>query len=263
MADSLTSPSSSEAQLVAEDALFRQLRRPWATLGLLGSQMAIYVVVGAIPYARGNADVVDIVIRTRGPRLLARCGGMWADGVDAGQLWRLISAAWLHGGWLHMVLNALALVAVGRVAEAVYGRIRMVWMFVFSATVGAMASWVSGTTLSVGASGGILGLFAALVIFGWRHPAALPAPSTRFFRWSLLPWLIVNVAVGFVPPLDTIIDNAAHIGGLVAGGCVASVLGNRLMVSPSRSLVDWRGLVMAGATLVLLMWAARGVSTLW
>ena len=78
-----------------------------------------------------------------------------------------------------------------------------------------------------------------------------------------MPWLVVNVAVGFVPPLNAIIDNAAHIGGLVAGGCVASVLGNRLMAPRSRPAVDWRGFGMAGATLALIVLAARGVSTLW
>ncbi|MEC7946036.1 MAG: rhomboid family intramembrane serine protease [Myxococcota bacterium] len=248
-------------QLAAEDRLFDVLDRPWATIVLVVSQVVSYVAVGIIPLHRGNADLAGVLFRARGPRLLARCGAMWSEGLDAGELWRLVSAAWLHGGWLHMGLNALALIAVGRVVEAMYGRTRMLWAFLVSASVGAAASWVTGTLVSVGASGGVFGLMAAAVVFGWRHPDALPEAPARFFRWKLLPWLAGNLVLGFIPPLDQVIDNAAHVGGLVAGAAMAAVMGNRLVPGERGSGLArlLMGLGMAG----LVGAAAVGVASKW
>lgn len=261
MARAVDEPDGTPQQFAAEDRLFDVLDRPWATIGLVVTQFAAYAGVGLIPWARGNSDLFGLVFRARGPRLLARCGAMWSEGLDQGELWRLVSAAWLHGGWLHMGLNALALIAVGRVVEAIYGRTRMLWLFLLSAMVGGAASWVSGTLVSVGASGGVFGLMAAAVVFGWRHPDALPDAPSRFFRWKLLPWLFGNLALGFIPPLNQIIDNAAHIGGLVAGAALAAVMGNRL-VRGERGPAWTRGL-MAAASGLLVGLAAWGVAGNW
>lgn len=261
MARAVDEPDGTPQQFAAEDRLFDVLDRPWATIGLVVTQLAAYAGVGLIPWARGNSELPGLVFRARGPRLLARCGAMWSEGLDQGELWRLVSAAWLHGGWLHMGLNALALIAVGRVVEAIYGRTRMLWLFLLSAMVGAAASWVSGTLVSVGASGGVFGLMAAAVVFGWRHPDALPDAPSRFFRWKLLPWLFGNLALGFIPPLNQIIDNAAHIGGLVAGAALAAVMGNRL-VRGERGPAWARGLMAAAFTLLVGL-AAWGVAGNW
>jgi rhomboid protease GluP len=254
-------PDGTAEQFEAEDRLFEVLDRPWATVGLVAAQLGAYLAVGAIPLARGNADLLGLLFRPRGPRLLARCGAMWGEGLDRGELWRLVSAAFLHGGWLHMLLNALALVAVGRVVEAIYGRTRMLWLFLLSAIVGAAASWVSGTLVSVGASGGVFGLMAAAVVFGWRHPDALPEAPSRFFRWKLLPWVFGNLALGFIPPLDQVIDNAAHMGGLVAGAALAAVVGNRLVPAERGRL--WTRALMGLGFAALVGVAAWGVAGKW
>ena len=249
------------AQVAAEDRLFDGLDRPWATLALVCVQLVAYLGVGSIPFARGRADMLGVLFRLRGPRLLARCGAMWSEGLDRGELWRLVSAAFLHGGWLHMLLNALALVAVGRIAEAIYGRTRMLWVFLVSAILGAAGSWVTGTLVSVGASGGVFGLMAAVVVFGWRHPDALPDEPSRFFRWRVLPWIVGNLALGFVPPLDEVIDNAAHLGGLVGGVVLGAIVGNRLVPGGRGGRVNtW---LMAAAMAVLVGAAALGVAVRW
>lgn len=261
MARAVDPPDGTPQQFAAEDRLFAVLDRPWATVGLVATQLAAYVAVGMVPLARGNTDLFGLLFRARGPRLLARSGAMWSEGLDQGELWRLVSAAWLHGGWLHMGLNALALVAVGRVVEAIYGRTRMLWLFLLSAMLGGAASWVSGTVVSVGASGGVFGLMAAAVVFGWRHPDALPEAPSRFFRWKLLPWLFGNLALGFIPPLNQIIDNAAHMGGLVGGAALAAVVGNRLV--PGERGPPWARVLMAAGFTVLVGVAAWGVAGEW
>jgi len=248
-------------QAAAEDRLFDGLDRPWATVALVCMQLVAYLGVGIIPLARGRADLLGVLFRTRGSRLLARCGAMWSEGLDRGELWRLVSAAFLHGGWVHMLLNALALVAVGRIAEAIYGRTRMLWIFIVSAMAGAAASWVTGTLVSVGASGGVFGLMSAVVVFGWRHPDALPEEPSRFFRWKLLPWIVGNLVLGFVPPLDEVIDNAAHLGGLVGGVILGAIVGNRLVPGGrAGGATTW---AMAVAMAVLVGVAAWSVAARW
>lgn len=261
MARAVAGPDGTPQQVAAEDRLFEAMDRPWGTGTLVAVQMSIYVLVGAIPLARGNTDVFGVLFRLRGPRLLARCGAMWSEGLDRGELWRLVSAAFLHGGWLHMLLNALALIAVGRVVEAIYGRTRMLWIFLLSAMVGAAASWVTGTMVSVGASGGVFGLMAAAVVFGWRHPDALPEAPSRFFRWKLLPWILGNLLLGFIPPLSQVIDNAAHIGGLVAGTALAAIVDNRL--APTGTRRPWGTGLMGVAMCLLAGIAVWKVSENW
>ncbi len=72
----------------------------------------------------------------------------------------------LHGDGLHILLNALALWALGRLCEALYGPARFLWLFLMSGICGACFSWLGGNESSVGASGGIFGLMGAAITPG-------------------------------------------------------------------------------------------------
>jgi membrane associated rhomboid family serine protease len=96
-------------------------------------------------------------------------------------------------------------------------------------------------------------------VFGWRHGGSLPDGPVRFLRWRLLPWLVVNLVLGLALP--QIIDNAGHVGGLVTGTVLASVMGNRITPGEEGTVVT-RGLTWA-ASLVLLAGGAWGVAAMW
>jgi rhomboid protease GluP len=178
--------------------------------------------------------------------------------VDGGELWRLVSCVFLHGDGLHLLLNGLALFALGRLCESLYGSARFAWLFVLSGMCGAAFSWLGGNTTSVGASGGIFGLMGAAMVFGWRYQAQLPPHMSHFLRRSLLPWVVLNLVIGLLIPF---IDNLGHIGGLVGGAVLGTFIGNRVIPGEESSRLV-RGSMAAG-TLLLLLLAGWGVARRW
>lgn len=251
-------PAPDPGQQATEDALFSHLGRCHATWGLLGVISAIHVALGLVMHARGNANWVGVFFYERGPRLLARAGAMRGAALDRGELWRLVSAVFLHGGPLHLVLNAVALYALGRVCEAVYGPVRFLWLFLLAGIGGTALSWVGANEASVGSSGGIFGLLGAAVVFGWRYRHQLDPDTSRFFRLKLVPWLLLNLVVGAVVP---VVDQLGHVGGLVAGAVLATILGNRVV--PGEDTGRAAHAAMLVGVVLLLAAAAWGVYGEW
>ncbi|MGB4136846.1 MAG: rhomboid family intramembrane serine protease [Microbacterium sp.] len=126
--------------------------------------------------------------------------------------WRLLTALLVHGGFIHLALNMLALWMIGRSLEPVLGRWRYVALYLISGLGGSvMAACLAPGTAVVGASGAIFGLMAALLIIG-RH---LGANVT-----SILVVLGVNFAFGvFVSGISW----QAHLGGVLVGALVAYI----------------------------------------
>lgn len=128
-----------------------------------------------------------------------------------GQWWRLVTAGFLHGGLLHIAMNSWVLFDLGAQVEEVYGTARMI-VFYFAGTVlGFAASLWWSPALSVGASAGIFGLIGAMIALGVgnRHPLG-SAIRSHYVRWT-----VYMLIFGLLPGIR--VDNAAHIGGLVAG----------------------------------------------
>ncbi|MDA2806512.1 rhomboid family intramembrane serine protease [Nocardiopsis suaedae] len=137
--------------------------------------------------------------------------------VFSGEWYRMITAAFLHGGLMHLAFNAFALFVVGRQLEAWLGHVRYVALWVLSALggsavtvlVAAVTVLATGTVepqLSVGASGAVFGLFGAVLVLGRRLGL-----DTRF----VLLLLAVNLVITFLPGLN--IAWTAHVGGLLTG----------------------------------------------
>lgn len=136
-----------------------------------------------------------------------------------GQWWRLVTAGFLHGGIIHIAMNSWVLFDVGAQIEEKYGASRLIVMY-FLATVGGFyLSLLWSNSLSVGASAGICGLIGAMLALGVRSKTGEGAA----IRGMYTRWIIYLLAMGFIPGLR--IDNAAHIGGLIAGFAVGYVAG--------------------------------------
>lgn len=141
--------------------------------------------------------------------------------VESGEWYRLLSANFLHAGWLHLYMNGIGVFLLGTLLERLVGPWRFVLIFLSSAAAGAAASLlVSDAALSVGASTAVFGLLGAFAFLNWRHRTTLPGGFSQPLRtWAIL--LGINAALPFIVP---IIDWAAHVGGFVAGAAVAAVL---------------------------------------
>lgn len=139
--------------------------------------------------------------------------------------WRLASSAFLHIGLMHLLFNGFAMYFFGQIAEPMFGSAKFLALFLLAAIGGNLlnnyVTWQSlldGTGqpgLSAGASGGIMGIGAALLI------AALFKISVNGMVLNLKSLIIImgiNLVYGFAVPG---IDNAGHIGGAVTGLVVA------------------------------------------
>lgn len=157
-------------------------------------------------------------------RALLSAGALNAQRIDAGEMWRLSASLFLHGDLLHLSFNALALLALGRVSQAVFGSVRSLQILFLSGWAGAFLSWSMGAIRTVGTSGAIFGLLAALSVFGWKYRHDLSGELGDILRRRLLFWGVVNLFVGVVIPN---IDNPSHFGGFICGGILGSVVGHR------------------------------------
>ena len=157
-------------------------------------------------------------------RSLLSAGALNAQRIDEGELWRLSASLFLHGDLLHLSFNALALLALGRVSQAIFGVFRSLQIFFLAGWAGAFFSWSMGATRTVGASGAIFGLLAALSVFGWKYREELTGELGDILRRRLLFWGGVNLFIGLVIPN---IDNPSHFGGFICGGIVGAVVGHR------------------------------------
>lgn len=130
--------------------------------------------------------------------------------VKNGEIYRLITAAFVHANVLHIFFNMYALYVLGPQIEKFYGRKRYLLIYLGSALLGSLLSVVLTNNVSVGASGAIFGLFGAMLYFGYKYRATLDG----FLRSRIIPVIVINLLLGFMIPG---IDVYGHIGGLLGG----------------------------------------------
>jgi rhomboid protease GluP len=196
-------------------------RFAWVTTLLLASCVVLY---GLSIVWSGGWSLADVMQWHPDAEVLLRMGANSAERVRQGQLWRPLSAAFLHGPALHILLNMMVLQGFGGFLEAVLGWRRYLIVYGAAALVGGLASaLVGGARLSVGASGAIWGLMLAGFALARARNALLPARIARQLRQRLTMVLILNVVISFLPGIDFY----AHFGGgavgfaLVASGLLA------------------------------------------
>lgn len=143
-------------------------------------------------------------------------GANFGPATQDGEWWRLGSAMFLHFGAIHLTLNLWALWDGGQLVERMYGHARFTGIYFISGLAGNLLSLVAhrGLAVSGGASGAIFGLYGALLIFLWRERHNLHPQEFRWFFWGAAGFAAATLILGF---LITGIDNAAHIGGFLAG----------------------------------------------
>lgn len=144
--------------------------------------------------------------------------GLVKPAYHAGQWWRLLTAPFLHGHPLHFLLNAAALLYLGKRVEVFARWPHVPLVFLFSACVGGELSARFVSAPSVGASGGLMGWLGFLLVFESLHSRLVPRSARR----RLLAGVLLTAFIGLVG--YRFIDNAAHAGGLLAGMLYALVV---------------------------------------
>lgn len=147
-------------------------------------------------------------------------GALYGPLVKEGQVWRLLTAAFLHIGILHLLVNMWSLWALGRRLEPFYGTLRFGLIYTFSALTASALSASVHSVLSAGASGAIFGVVGAMVVIGFRYSELIPPSLDKEFGQGAVPLILYNFWYGLT---KAGIDNWAHLGGL-AGGALLAVL---------------------------------------
>jgi len=227
------------APLVRPEPVVR--RRRTATLVLLAFNIA---VAGAIALAYGS---------TSDPAVVVRAGGALRGAIDSGEWWRLISTVTVHIGVVHLVLNLLALLMVGRWAETVFGSRAIAAIYIVGGLVGAVASYALGNApLSAGASGAIFALLGAFALELLLYRRAYRAVWQSGMMGALLVAIAAQMALGYSLPQD----QWAHLGGLLAGALVGVALSphrkRQRVVKLGATAVTAIGVALAGIAAVMI-----------
>ena len=191
---------------------FRGLKQAPVTAVLILINVLVYVVMAAL-----SKSLVSFDVRTL---LLA---GASAPGAGVAlSHWRWITAAFIHVNLLHIFMNMWVLGQIGAISEKALGRGLFAATYIVTGTLGNLLSTALGSaahpTVSAGASGAIMGLIGMAATFAWRSGQRAAARALAF---NIL--FVLGVGLSLSARGVHLVDNAAHIGGLVAGAMIGLV----------------------------------------
>ncbi len=219
--------------------------RIWVTRSLVWINLGIFVAMIA-----AGAGVF-----TPDPQVLVRWGANYGPLTASGEWWRLFTSTFLHFGVLHVGLNMWALRDGGSVAERLLGNWTLLFVYILAGIAGSATSlaWNPNAN-SAGASGAVFGVYGALLAYVLNRRNGVPFTVMREIRFALVLFLGYSIVVGLTASM---IDNAAHFGGLVAGVIGALTLGRPLDARARAATPRWRMALIALTLTALLIAGAR------
>ena len=136
-----------------------------------------------------------------------------------GEYWRLFTPMFVHIGAIHFVFNMMGLYYIGYQMESMLGSGWFLLLYLMAGLAGNISSCLFSVTSSAGASGALFGLLGA----GFLLESVVSKRLTKEFgqrprKRIYAGMVILNVILGI---FISVIDNAAHMGGLIAGGFFA------------------------------------------
>lgn len=189
----------------------------------------MYVIVGIYGNNFFNYDA----------NVLAKFGANNILLVKNGEIYRLLTCAFLHVGLIHLVVNMYSLRVIGPSVEGLIGKGKFVFIYLISAISASLMSlvFVDSNIVSVGASGAIFGLMGALLYFGYHYRLYL----NDAIKTQIIPVILFNLIIGFMMPG---IDNGAHIGGLIGGYLATMAIGIKNKSEKKDMINGWIVLIL-------------------
>ncbi|MBP3371108.1 MAG: rhomboid family intramembrane serine protease [Clostridia bacterium] len=212
--------------------LYLNKKKPWMTYILIGITVAVYVlelIFGAVD------DTYRLVLM----------GAKFNPLIQAGQYWRFLTSALLHANIAHIAMNMVSLYLWGPTIETLYGKWKMLCIYIISAVMGTALSYFLSPYVSVGASGAIFGLFGTLISI------RIDAPDffKKVFGKQLAMLIGINVLNGI---LNRGIDNFGHIGGFIGGVLASEMLGTfKMKHSALRTIMG--AVLLSGILLAIIV----------
>lgn len=189
----------------------------------------MYVIVGIYGNNFFNFDA----------NVLAKFGANNILLIKNGEIYRLLTCAFLHVGLIHLVVNMYSLRVIGPSVEGLIGKGKFVFIYLISAISASLMSlvFVDYNIVSVGASGAIFGLMGALLYFGYHYRLYL----NDAIKTQIIPVILFNLIIGFMMPG---IDNGAHIGGLIGGYLATMAIGIKNKSEKKDMINGWIVLIL-------------------
>ncbi|WP_367872365.1 rhomboid family intramembrane serine protease [Luteolibacter sp. Populi] len=194
--------------------LAADLRAAKLSLVLVG----LMVLIHALVFYPFHGDEIPV-----GSEWIFESFGLSFEGLGAGKVWQLVTYTFLHGLWVHLLINALGLLLLGARVERISGSFTLLKVFMSASLLGGLAQvLVSQDRLLVGASGGIAGILLWLTTVSPEARAwPIPVSAKNLGRGILISEAGFVIASFFVPPSDIIhVAHACHLGGGIAGWLV-------------------------------------------
>lgn len=209
---------NNEESIKAEE-IFR-IKKPIVTYILIALNILYFLAMYI--FGNGSTDILTLV----------NFGANYAPLVEAGEWYRLFTSTFIHIGVLHLICNMYSLFVIGSQLESFYGKWKYLTVYLLSGVVGNLFSLLLTDGISAGASGAIFGLFGSLLYFGYHYRVYLGT----VIKSQIIPLIALNLFIGFA---STGIDNAAHIGGLIAGVLVSSAVGVKYKTTTFEKVNGW------------------------
>ncbi|HEV2104749.1 MAG TPA: rhomboid family intramembrane serine protease [Candidatus Eisenbacteria bacterium] len=158
-------------------------------------------------------DLFDILAPS--PGALDALGMTGGYALAQGRWWTVFTAVFLHGSLLHILFNMVIMRRYLAIVADLYGAARAWVIFMVAGAAGFVLSDIASGAPTIGASGSIFGVFAALIVYGRRSGQAQATQQM---------WLtaLVMFAFGFFYPS---VNNWAHAGGFAGGFVAAEAMG--------------------------------------
>jgi membrane associated rhomboid family serine protease len=179
--------------------------------------VATYVIIGiCVALQLGEmASGANAAAGGLGGSSLIQNFALFGPSVADGEVYRLLTAGFLHSGLFHLLVNMFSLWVLGTMLEPGIGRLRFVLIYLVSLLAGSFGALVvTPHAVTVGASGAIFGLLGAGVVI-LRNRGIDPMQS------GLPLWIGINLVFSFAVPGISI---GGHIGGLIGGALAAMLL---------------------------------------
>ncbi len=189
---------------------------------LVGLNVAVFVGMALAGVSPANPTVPELI----------HWGANFGPLTLSGQWWRLVSAMFLHIGFLHIAFNMWCLWDLGTLAETLYGRWTFLSIYMITGVASSLTSlWWHPRSVSAGASGAIFGITGALIASLKLGEFSLPSAAIQGVMRSVLVFAGYNLVFGAISSRT---DNAAHIGGLVTGLVMGAAVAKLAPVSSAR-----------------------------
>lgn len=200
-----------------------QGRQPLVTYGLVLINVTVFVLM---LLSSGNAASTVLHGGPFPDSTVRDWGAQSPSLTEHGQWWRLFTEMFLHAGLIHIVFNMASLLAIGTLAERLYGSVKFLAIYLGAGLIGSIVSFsyavVQGNLdiLGLGASGAIFGVAGALLTVRFQHSDLIPAALRRRVSSSMAPLVLISFAFAALTPY---VDNSAHLGGLIGGMALSFV----------------------------------------